>query len=144
VRSISGYQLGGGIAVGGLLGLGLTLLWLHTASVQPPAAAAIPQPADTFMHSVAVRDGELGWAQLCPEAQLELPLEELVQHTTALRAADSAYQVNVTMEFVRAEPRPEGGERRFYLASARQFGALMVQQTFVVRTRASGCVEALE
>jgi hypothetical protein len=106
--------------------------------------SARPSAADTFMHSVARRDGRQVWLQLCPEAQREVPVEALVEETDALRATDGVYDMTVSMDFVRAEPLPEGGERRTYLASAHQSGATVIQKTFVVRTQASGCVQALE
>jgi hypothetical protein len=108
------------------------------------SSSAAGSPADAFMQSVVARDGQLGWQQLCPTAQAELPLEVLVQETNALRAADALSGVSVSMQFVGAHPRAEGGERRFYLATAHRSGAEQIQKTFVVRTQANGCVEALE
>jgi hypothetical protein len=121
------------LAVG--LPVGSALAWSHRA----------PPRADVFMHSVEVRDGRMGWQQLCPAAQAELPLSELVQETDALRAADRASGMRVSMTFVRSEPRPEGGERRYYLATARRAaGSDLVQRTFMVSTQADGCVEAVD
>jgi hypothetical protein len=107
-------------------------------------AKADPTPADGFMQSLAARDGRTGWQQLCRSAQAELPLDEFIQRTEALRGLDSTLGISVTMDLVRSEPRPEGGERRTYLATARQFGAPLIQRTFVVRTQASGCVEGVD
>jgi hypothetical protein len=111
----------------------------------PPAAASTP--ADAFMQSVVARDGALGWQQLCPGAQAALPLAVLVEETAAIRTAEAASGVSVSMRFVSAQPRPEGGERRVYVATARlprDRDEQLIQKTFVVRTQASGCVEALE
>ena len=96
------------------------------------------------MQSVARRDGRQVWLQLCPDAQRELPVDQLIEETDALRTADSVYDITVSMDFIRTEARPEGGERRTYIASARHSGALLIQKTFVVRTQANGCVEAIE
>jgi hypothetical protein len=113
---------------------GSAFAWSHRA----------PARADVFMHSVETRDGRLGWQQLCVAAQSELPLDELVHETDALQAADRASGMRVNMTFVRSEPRPEGGERRYYLATARRGSDPLIQRTFVVRTQADGCVEAVE
>jgi len=130
------------------LGVLVASLFLGSAAyawsnVRVPARATVP--ADAFMQSVATRDGRLGWQQLCPEAQAALPLSELVQQTDALRAADQATGYNVSMTFMKSLPRPEGGERRLYLATARRAGSSeLIQRTFVVRTQSNGCVEGVE
>src|SRR5262249_23321546 len=107
-----------------------------------PAADAIP--ADEFMAAVAARDGVRGWQQLCPGAQDEMPLAEMVQESEALRAMDSVSGTQIDMRFVRAQPLVEGGERRTYIATAQASGAERIHKTFVVRTEAGGCVEGLE
>jgi hypothetical protein len=117
---------------------------LEAIRTSVPAAASEDTPADVFMRSMAVRDGRLGWQQLCPSAQAELPVEAVVQETDALRAQDAATGVSVTVDFVRADPRPQGGEQRTYLATAWQFGAPLARKAFVVLTQASGCVEGLD
>jgi hypothetical protein len=130
-----------GLLVGSSVVLAIVVYLTHASL---PVRAAGEPPADTFMHSVAIRDGRLGWQQLCPGAQGELPIDVLVQQTDALRAADAATGISVRINFVGADPRPEGGERRTYLATAWQLGAPLTQKTFVVRTQPNGCVEALE
>jgi hypothetical protein len=130
--------VGAGVCLAGLLAVVL----YQTTTEHPPSAAG--SPADAFMQSVVARDGQLGWQQLCPSTQAELPLAQLIQETDALRSSDALSGITVSMQFVGAQPRPEGGERRFYRASASRAGAEQVQKTFVVRTQASGCVEALE
>jgi hypothetical protein len=97
------------------------------------------------MTSVATRDGALGWQQLCPSARANLPLGELLQAADAGRYADASTGTQVSMQLISSLPRPEGGERRVYVATARQPGVEQVlQRTFVVRTQANGCVEGLE
>jgi hypothetical protein len=114
------------------------------ASWRPLPVAPAP-PADTFMTSVATRDGALGWQQLCPSARAELPLAELIQAAEAVRIADASTGTQVSMQLISSRPRPEGGERRVYMATARRPGVeQLVQKTFVVRTQANGCVEGLE
>jgi hypothetical protein len=109
------------------------------------APAAASTPADAFMTAVATRDGALGWQQLCPSARAELPLALLIQEAAAVRTADASTGTQVSMELVSSLPRPEGGERRVYIATARRPGVQQqLQKTFVVRTQANGCVEALE
>lgn len=134
------------VVVGGLLvGCAAVLATVvYVAQASRPVGAAGEPPADTFMHSVAIRDGRLGWQQLCPRAQGELPIDMLVRQTDAVRAVDAETGISVRVHFVSADALPEGGERRTYLATAWQLGEPLTQQVFVVRTQANGCVDALE
>ena len=47
--------------------------------------ANTPAPADLFMQSVVKRDGTLGWHQLCPSLQAQLPLSMLASQVEAQR-----------------------------------------------------------
>ena len=44
-----------------------------------------PTPADVFMQSVAIEDADLGWSQLCPTLQSQLPRDALEQQTSTQR-----------------------------------------------------------
>ena len=134
-RIILGAALVGGTILVTVVGL---------VSWRPAPVAASP-PADILMSSVVADDGTLGWQQLCPGARAELPLAVLLEAVDAVRSADASTGTEVTVQLISAVPRPDGGERRVYVATARRPEIPQLQQkTFVVRTQASGCVEALE
>jgi hypothetical protein len=108
------------------------------------ARASAPTPADLFMHSIAIEDANLGWSQLCPALQAQLPRGVLEQQTLTQRALQVQQGLTVSIEHVGDRPRPTGGEIRFYLATTRDVGGATGQKTYVVRTQANGCVEAVE
>jgi hypothetical protein len=101
-------------------------------------------PADLFMYSIAIDDGELGWNQLCPSVQRQLPREVLVQHTIATRSSHSDAGLTLSIDFVGERPRVEGGTYRFYVATVYGPRGPSGQRTYVVSTQSSGCVEAVE
>src|SRR5260370_34949883 len=47
-----------------------------------------PAPADLFMQSVVKRDGALGWHQLCPSEQAQLPLATLPRRVEEQRTSE--------------------------------------------------------
>jgi hypothetical protein len=115
---------------------------LQAPSAEPQPAPAIP--ADIFMHAIETRDGELGWRQLCPPVQAEIPLAQVIQVTAAARAADAKVGLTLSVDFVSAQDRPAGGQVRTYHAIARRADGQADEKMFVVQTQASGCVEAIE
>ena len=132
----------------GLL-VGLVSSALFAAEVMPTLVRAdgwdsANAPSDLFMQSVVTRDGELGWRQLCPAVQAQLPLAPFVQYVEALRAADDAKGLAISVKFVSAVQRPDGGETRTYAATARLGDGQTVAKTFIIRTQASGCVESVQ
>src|SRR5436853_7718652 len=62
-----------------------TLLLATRWAVQGKA----PVPADLFMQSVVKRDGQLGWQQLCPALQAQLPLSTLTSQLQQQRNPES-------------------------------------------------------
>jgi hypothetical protein len=105
--------------------------------------AMSPTPADLFMQSVATEDGGLGWSQLCPALQDQLPRDVLEQQSMTQRTLQTQQRVTVSIEHVGDRPRPDGGEIRFYVATAHTADGSTGQKTYVVRTQASGCVESV-
>lgn len=101
-------------------------------------------PADLFMQSVAIEDGGLGWSQLCPTLQSQLPREVLEQQSMTQRTIQAQQGVKMSIEHVGDRPRPTGGEIRFYVATVHAADGSTGQKTYVVRTQASGCVESVE
>src|SRR5437763_12052025 len=102
--------------------------------------ANTPAPADLFMRSVVKRDGALGWHQLCPAMQAQLPLSALVSQGEEQRIAESGQSLTLTVDYVGAHPRPQGGQMRMYLVTARRPNGWVQQRTYIVYTQASGCV----
>jgi hypothetical protein len=123
-----------------LLGLGFAGYWRGgTDFVRSPLA-----PADVFMQSVASEDGGLGWSQLCPVLQSQLPRDVLEQHSLTQRTLEAQQGVTLSIDHVGDRPRPSGGEIRFYVATVHGADGSTGQKTYVVKTQASGCVESVE
>jgi hypothetical protein len=101
-------------------------------------------PADLFKQSIASEDGGLGWSQLCPALQQELPRETLEQLTATQRSMASEKGVTLTVEHVGDRARPNGGEIRFYVATLHSADGAIGQKTYVITTQASGCVESIQ
>ena len=122
-----------------------TAVTLGTGNSMALAAGSDPStaPSDLFMQSVVTRDAELGWRQLCPAIQAQLPLAPLVQYVDALRVADKANGLAINVKFVNAVHRLDGGETRTYAATARFGDGRTIAKIFEVRTQASGCVESV-
>src|SRR6266481_9956790 len=58
--------------------------------------AITPDPADVFMQSVAKRDGGLGWHQLCPALQAQMPLALLASQVQQQRSAEAGQGLTLT------------------------------------------------
>jgi len=122
-----------------LLAVGLAAYWRSTELF--PASSLTP--ADLFMQSVASADGGLGWSQLCPTLQSQLPRDVLEQHAMAQRALHAQQGVTLSIAHVGDRPRPTGGEIRFYVATAHGADGSTGQKAYVVSTQPSGCVESV-
>jgi hypothetical protein len=120
----------------------LAVVWQITLRAQTPRPALAP--ADLFMQSVATRDGNLGWNQLCSFVQAQVPLQLVVEQTEAQRVAEAGQGVTLSVDHVGDRPRPEGGEIRFYVATAHWAEGRARQKTYIVMTQASGCVESVQ
>ncbi len=114
-------------------------LTVHTRLHSEPSAA----PADLFMQSVATLDGDLGWQQLCPAMQAQLPRAVLLEQTGAQRLAASERGVSLSIDHVGDRGRPDGGQIRFYLATAHAADGAVSQKTYIVETQPGGCVESV-
>lgn len=98
-------------------------------------------PADLFMQSVVQRDGALGWHQLCPDLQTQEPLPLLSDEVQQQRAVESRQGLSLSMDYIGAHPRPQGGQIRLYVITAHLPDGWIGQRTYIVYTQASGCVE---
>jgi hypothetical protein len=105
------------------------------------SAASRPLPADLFIQSVVKDDGALGWHQLCPTVQTQLPLSALMQQAETQRQDAAQHGLRLTSVFVGARPRSTGGELRIYVLTAHWSNGATEQRTYSVLTQASGCVE---
>ena len=105
------------------------------------AQATTPAPADLFMQSVVKRDGNLGWHQLCPDLQAQEPLPVLAKQVEQQRIAESGEGLTLTVDYIGADPRPQGGQIRLYVVTAHRPHGWVQQRTYSVYTQASGCVE---
>ena len=100
-----------------------------------------PVPADLFMQSVVKRDGQLGWQQLCSPQQAQVPLSVLTSQLQQQRSAESGQGLTLTVDYVGAHARPQGGQIRLYVVTARRPDGWVEQRSYIVWTQASGCVE---
>jgi hypothetical protein len=100
-----------------------------------------PTPADLFMQSVVKRDGALGWHQLCPALQAQEPLSVLIGQVEQQRIAESGQGLTLMVDYIGAHSRPQGGQIRLYVVTARRSHGWVEQRTYIVYTQASGCVE---
>jgi len=123
-----------------LFGLGLLGLQMR----MNVSSVAAPAPADQFMQSVATLDGDLGWNQLCPAVQAQVPRALVLEQTGAQRLAASEQSVTLSIDYVGDHPRPGGGQIRFYVATAHAPDGGVGQKTYIVKTETSGCVESVE
>jgi len=128
------------VNAGLLLTIGTLGIWCGANVVRANSQV----PADLFMQSIASEDGTLGWNQLCPALQQELPRETLEQLTATQRTVASEKGVSLTVEHVGDRPRPNGGEIRFYIATLHTGDGAIGQKTYVITTQANGCVESIQ
>ena len=116
-----------------------------TPSPHPEELRSVPlQPADRFIQSVVTDDGALGWQQLCPSLQAQLPQSELVQQANTQRDAVVKHGVRLTYKFVSIQPQQGGGAVHEYVVTARWPNGSRQTRTFDVMTQPSGCVEDVQ
>jgi hypothetical protein len=97
-------------------------------------------PADLFIQSVTQDDGALGWHQLCPDLQAQLPEAMMVQEAQAQHAQLAQYGVTLTASLLGAHAQAAGGQTREYLLTAHWPDRTTQQKTYTVFTENSGCV----
>src|SRR5262245_63029811 len=89
-----------------------TLAALSEAGRLLPARGAHAVPADLFMQSVVTRDGDLGWRQLCPTVQAQVPSAALHDVASTQRTAESGQSPTLTVDLVGVRSHATGGEYR--------------------------------
>src|SRR5579864_4532716 len=77
-----------------------------------------PSPADLFMQSVVKRDGSLGWHQLCPSLQAEVPLALITDQAKTQHISESGQGMTLTVDYIGTHSRSQGGQIRFYVVTA--------------------------
>ncbi len=60
---------------------------------------------------------------------------------TEQRIAESGQDLTLTVDYVGAHARPQGGQIRMYVVTAHRPDGLVGQKTYIVYTQGSGCVE---
>jgi hypothetical protein len=111
------------------------------ASVRRPAAST---RADLFMKSVEVRDGALGWRQLCPDLQSQIPESAVVSAARAQKAAEVGQVRSLRSELLGSRTLKSGEQLRLYLLTADLVGGTQVARLYVLHTQADGCVHAVQ
>ena len=128
----------------GLVVLLATLTLILGMGTRWAVQANTPVPADLFMQSVVKRDGALGWHQLCPAMQAQMPLSALASQVQEERIAESGESLTLVVDYVGVHPQPQGGQIRVYVVTARRPNGWVGQRTYIVYTQASGCVEDIK
>jgi len=98
-------------------------------------------PADRFILSIVTQDGALGWHQLCPSIQAQLPLDTLKQQADAESQAMAQHGVWLTAKPMGTRPQADGGVAHLYLVTAHSHNGATQSRKFTVFTQRSGCVE---
>jgi hypothetical protein len=115
------------------------------ASTRASSSASAPSlsasPADRFIQSIVTQDGALGWHQLCPSIQADIPLDELKQQADAQRLTMAQQGVWLTAKPMGTRPQADGGVSHMYLVTAHSRSGTTQSLTFIVFTQRSGCVE---
>jgi hypothetical protein len=102
------------------------------------------QPADRFIQSVIAEDGKLGWHQLCPDIQAQLPIDTLVQQADTMRAAAKKEGAWLTAESLGTHLQQGGWHIHDYRMTAHWPTGATRQWTYVILTQPSGCVEDIQ
>jgi hypothetical protein len=121
-----------------------TLAAVSEAGRLLPDRGARAVPADLFMQSVVTRDGDLGWRQLCPEVQAQVPSAALHDVASTQRSADAGQSPTLTVDLVGVRSQAMGGEYRFYVVTAQRPDGTVLQRPYTLTTQPDGCVEEVK
>ena len=116
------------------------------AHVAPGASTSrlSASPADRFIQSIVTEDGALGWHQLCPSVQAQLPLSVIEQQAKAQRQAMAKQGIWLTAKPMGTHPQDDGGVSHVYKVTAHWRSGATQSLTFTVFTQSSGCVEDVQ
>jgi hypothetical protein len=122
-----------------------TAFYVFTRVASGTSSSSAPaSPADRFMQSIVTGDGALGWHQLCPSVQAQLPMSVLEQQASAQRRAMQRQGVWLTATPVGTQPQKDGGTSHLYHVTAHWRSGATQSSTFMVSTQPSGCVENVQ
>jgi hypothetical protein len=110
----------------------------------PSTSGLTASPADRFMQSIVTGDGALGWHQLCPSVQAQLPLTAIEQQANAQRKAMAKQGVWLTATPMGTHPQQDGGVSHTYKVTAHWHSGATQSTMFTVSTQHSGCVEDVQ
>jgi len=124
----------------------------HRSASQPRVAAAMAGAgsrarslqSDTFMRSVALRDGALGWRQLCPDLQRVVTENAMRNQAESQKAAEVGRVARLAIDFVGSRSLRSGTSIRFYVLTADLTDGSASSRVFIVRSRPAGCVEDVQ
>jgi hypothetical protein len=126
-------------------------LFEHTAAgASTPASSSASStslstsPAGRFILSVVTGDGALGWHQLCPSVQAQLPLDVLEQQADAERLDMAQQGMWLTAKPMGTLPQNDGGVAHMYIVTAHSHSGATQSRKFTVFTQRSGCVEDVQ
>lgn len=105
---------------------------------------AAPTPADLFMQSVLTQNGALGWNQLCPDLQAQIPKTELILEANSQHASNLSQHVTLSMESLGVHSLAKGDQFHLYLVTARKPDGWESQRIYAVMTQGNGCVEDVQ
>jgi hypothetical protein len=141
-----------GVLVWGIVGLlllaaAVPAAFYVVAHVGPGASTSSSlsaSPSDRFIQSIVTHDGALGWHQLCPSVQAQLPMDVLKKQADAQRLAMAKQGVWLTAKPVGTHPQDDGGVSHEYVVTAHWRSGATQSLTFTVFTQSSGCVEDVQ
>ena len=111
------------------------------ASAAGMGSQAHSKPSDTFMRSVASRDGALGWRQLCPELQRIVTEKAMRNQADNQKAAELGRIARLGIDFVGSRSLRSGSEIRVYVVTASMTDGSALSRVYIVNARQpSGCV----
>jgi hypothetical protein len=134
------------VVVASLLVVAVPAAFYVFAHVAPGASNSglSTSPADRFIQSIVTDDGALGWHQLCPSVQAQLPLGVIEQQANKQRLAMTQQGVWLTAKPVGTHPQNDGGVSHMYMVTAHWRSGATQSLTFTVFTQRSGCVEDVQ
>src|SRR5262249_13680956 len=100
--------------------------------------------SDTFMRSVALRDGALGWRQLCPDLQKLVTENAMRVQADTQKAAEVGRIAKLGIDFVGGRSLRGGTQIRFYVLTADMTDGSAASRVYIVRSQPAGCVEDVQ
>ena len=114
------------------------------SSSSTSATSLTTSPAGRFILSIVTEDGALGWHQLCPSIQAQLPLDVLEQQADAERLDMQQQGMWLTAKAMGTRPQVDGGVAHMYVVTAHSHSGATQSRKFTVFTQRSGCVEDVQ